>query len=128
MSLRILLEIVGFYLIWTGIFDAWKYHWQANAIRKLGTAKGQSRKFINCALHNDHIKIIYLTLSYFVYGRIDWFLIISSIIAIFTMTELWFVIYKYYPYRMRGCSNFKRPNIFLYTLNSIIPNKIRKRL
>jgi hypothetical protein len=127
-TLKQLLEIVGFYLIWTGFWDAWKYHWQSNSIKKIGIAKGHSRKFINVALHNDHMRTIYLILVYLVYGRLDWFLLSSSLVAIFTMTELWFVIYLYYPYRMRGCPNFKRPNILLYVINSLQPNRIRKRL
>lgn len=127
-ELKILLNILGLYLTLCGVGDAVKYHWQASAIRKEGVAKGHSRKFINMALHNDHVRIIYFIFFYLVNGFVDWYLFISAIIAVIFMTELWFVIYLYYPYRMRGCSNFKRPDLITYFINSLLPNHIRKRL
>jgi disulfide bond formation protein DsbB len=123
-----IVQILGYYMLITGFYDAYKYHWQHQAIKKVGIAKGHSRKFILAALHNDHIKIMYLFFSGLLYSRFDWFLISTSIIAVFYMTELFFTIYRFYPYRMRGCPNFKRPNLILYLINSIMPNRIRKRL
>jgi len=116
-------NILGVFLTITGIFDAIKYHWQTLSIRKIGLAKGHSRKFINAAILNDLTR-----LAYFILVKPDLYLLISSIVAIIYMLELYGTIYWLYPYRMRGCQNFKRPNIFIYTINSIIPNKIRKRL
>ena len=106
----------------TGFFDAYKYHWQCNAIRKVGLARGHSRKFINAAMLNDVIRFIYLIL------KPDIFLISSCVIAIVYMTELWVTIYKYYPYRYRGLYNFKRPSAFKYFINSLMPNDKRRRL
>ncbi len=126
--LQVLVTIFGIYMLFTGFLDAYKYHWQCQAIKKVKLAKGHSRKFINAAIHNDHIKIIYLLLVGLLNLKFDWFLIISGLIAIIYMTELFFVIYHYYPYRMRGCSNFKKPNVILYLINSLTPNSIRKKL
>jgi len=118
----ILKDALGGLLIVTSIFDALKYSIQARKIQKEKTAKSMSRRFINFALINDFVK--------FGYGIVisDWFIISSAILALICMIDLWYQIYWWYPYRMRGCSNFKRPNIFLYTWNSITPNKIRKHL
>lgn len=115
-------QIFGALLIFTSIFDAVKYSLQAHKIRKIKTAKAMSRKFINFALMNDIIKLLYGILIF------DWYIIISSVLALVCMIDLFYTIYLWYPYRMRGCSNFKRPNIFLYTINSILPNTIRKKL
>lgn len=119
---HIILSITGILLTITGIWDGYKYHWSASRIRKIGTAKGQSRKFINAALSNDIIRIIHCLILP------DWWLVLSSIFALIFMLEHWWAIYRFYPYRMRGCPNFKRPNIIMYLINSIIPNSIRKRL
>ena len=122
MSNILLKDIVGSILVVTSIFDAIKYTLQANKIRQTKNAKSQSRKFINFAIVNDIVK--------FSYGFIilDWFIIISSVLAIICMLDLWYTTYMYYPYKMRGCLNFKRPNIFIYLINSILPNRLRKRL
>jgi hypothetical protein len=126
--LVIIVQALGYYMLITGFYDAYKYHWQSQAIKKVKLARGHSRKFILAALHNDHIKILYLFFSGLLYSRFDWFLLSTGIIAVFYMTELFFTIYTLYPYRMRGCQHFKRPNIFLYLLNSILPNRLRKHL
>lgn len=115
-------DIVGGILVITGIFDAIKYTIQASKIRKEQTAKSMSRKFINFALLNDFVKLIYGLII------IDWFIIISSVLALICMFDLFFTIYWFYPYRKRGLINFKRPNIFVYIINSILPNQIRRRL
>jgi uncharacterized protein with PQ loop repeat len=115
-------EIFGGLLIITSIFDALKYSIQARKIQKAKTAKSISRKFINFALTNDFVKLAYGI----VIG--DLFIMASSVLALICMIDLWWQIYWFYPYRMRGCQNFKRPNLFFYTINSIIPNSLRKRL
>ena len=88
-----ILHITGIALTITGVFDAIKYHWSASAIRKAKTAKGQSRKFINAAIINDAIRIIHVILLP------DWYLMISSLIAIIFMLEHYVMVYKYYPYK-----------------------------
>jgi len=115
-------DIFGILLIVTSIFDAIKYSLQAAKIRHTKTAKSQSRKFINFAILNDIVKLIY--------GFVitDWFIIISSILAIGCMLDLWYTTFLYYPYRCRGLIGFKKPNLIFYFINSILPNRIRKRL
>jgi uncharacterized protein with PQ loop repeat len=115
-------EIFGGLLIITSILDAIKYSLQARKIKKEQTAKSMSRKFINFALTNDFVKLGYgIIIS-------DLFIVSSSVLALICMMDLWYQIYWWYPYKMRGCINFKRPNILLYLINSILPNRIRKRL
>jgi hypothetical protein len=118
----LLKDIIGGLLIITSIFDAIKYSLQARKIQRAKTAKSMSRKFINFALINDFVKLGYGIVIH------DLFIVFSAILALICMIDLWYQIYWWYPYRMRGCSNFKRPNILLYIINSILPNSIRKRL
>lgn len=115
-------DIFGCLLIITSIFDALKYSLQARRIQKVKSAKSMSRKFINFALTNDFVKLGYGCIIH------DLFIIFSSILALVCMLDLFWQIYWFYPYKMRGCINFHRPNILLYTINSILPNRIRKRL
>jgi hypothetical protein len=115
-------DIFGSLLIVTSIFDAVKYYWSAGKIIKVKTARGHSRKFLNAAIINDIVK--------FCYGLVilDIFIISSSILALITMGYNFYIVYKYYPYRCRGLDGFTRPNIFYYIINSLTPNRLRKRL
>jgi len=115
-------QIFGALLVFTSIFDAIKYSLQAYKIRKIKNAKAMSRKFINFAIMNDIVKLFYGIII------VDYYIIVSSLLALICMFDLFYSIYMWYPYRMRGCANFKKPNVFLYTINSILPNRIRKRL
>ena len=117
-----IITIVGILLTITGIFDSVKYHWSAQKIYRVKTAKGQSRKFINCAIFNDLIRIIYAILIK------DIYIFLASILALIFMIEHWYMVYLFYPYRQRGLLNFKRPNIVLYIINSLLLNSIKKRL
>jgi len=114
--------LFGTLLIFWGILDGLKYYIQGQKIRSHKSAKGQSRKFINIAVGSDMSRLIY---GIFI-G--DIFIISTSIVALVCMLFMWEQIRRWYPYKMRGCANFKRPNIFLYTINSILPNRIRRRL
>ena len=115
-------QVVGALLVFTSIFDALKYAVQANKIRKQQSAKGMSRRFTNWAISNDIVKLTYGIIL------IDIYIIASSFMALGCMFYLWIETYLWYPYKHRGLSNFKRPNILLYLINSIIPNSIRKHL
>jgi len=115
-------NLLGNLLIITSIFDAIKYTIQALKISKAKSAKNMSRRFINFAMMNDSVKLVYGVVIF------DWYIIISSILAMICMLHLWWEIYLYYTYKMRGCNNFSRPNILLYFINSLLPNRIRKRL
>ena len=115
-------DVFGVLLILTGLFDAFKYTLQAWKIQKVGTARAQSRKFVLMAIGNDLIKTIYSIVI------MDAYIFISSITAMLCMIHLWCVVYKYYPYRMRGMWNFKKPGLIKFTINAMIPNRIRERL
>ena len=115
-------QIFGGLLIATSIFDALKYSLQANKIRRVRTAKAMSRRFINWAMMNDIIKLAYGAIIF------DMYIVLSSVLALICMMDLWFTIYVYYPYKQRGLINFRRPNIIVYLINSILPNRIRKKL
>jgi hypothetical protein len=120
-----ILHITGILLTITGIFDAVKYHWSATAIRKTKTARGQSRKFINAALFNDLVRLVHCTLLP------DWYLVLSSALALIFMCEHWYIVYLYYPYKYYPRERkieLKRPNILRYLWNSFLPNRIRKHL
>ena len=121
-SLLTLKTIFGVLLILTGILDAGKYSLQAWKIQKVGTAKAQSRKFVLMAIGNDLIKTIYSVCI------LDIYIFLSSVLALVCMLHLWIIVYQLYPYRHRGLYNFRRPNILIFTLNAMIPNRIRKRL
>ena len=122
MNLTILKDSLGIILIFTGILDGWKYIWQAQGVIKARTAKGHSRKFLNAAIGNDLIKMLYAVCIR------DIFIFSTSVLALISMCYNYYIVYKFYPYRMRGCSNFRRPNILLFLINSALPNRIRKRL
>jgi len=115
-------DIIGFLLIITSVFDALKYIWNAKAIIRVGTAKGHSRKFINAAILNDLTKLTYGIII------LDLFIILSSILALITMSYLFYTIYIHYPYKYRNLLYFKRPRIWVYIINSILPNSLRKKL
>ena len=118
----IIFSISGILLTITGLCDGFKYHWSATAIRRAGTAKGRSRKFINAALINNLMRISHCILV----G--NYWVVLSSLFALVFMLEHWIVIYFYYPYKNRTQFGFKKPNLFLYLINSLLPNKLRKRL
>lgn len=122
IELLTLKNIVGAFLIGAGILDAIKYLWHITAIKKAKTAGGHSRKFANAAITQDLVKLVY--------GFVikDIYIIISTLAALITMAMYFYTIYMYYPYRNRKRSNFKRPNLLIYTINSLIPNTIRKHL
>ncbi len=122
MGLKIIVNILGGLLIITSIFDALKYTIQAHKINRNKSAKGFSRRFINWAICNDIVKLLYGI------GIFDFYIIASSILALVCMIHLWFVIYWWYPYKRRGLKNFKRPSMLTYLINSWIPNNLRERL
>jgi len=122
MNLQLWQEIFGWLLMLTGVLDALKYSLQARKIWKAQSSKNISRRFINWAIVNDVVRIGYGVVL------VDWYIILSSLLALVCMIDMFLAQYWWYPYRCRYLINFKRPNIFLYTINSILPNQIRKRL
>jgi uncharacterized protein with PQ loop repeat len=122
MEHKLLVNIIGVLLVITSILDALKYEVQARKIIQAKSSKNMSRRFINWALLNDLVKLVY--------GSIicDFYIIFTSVLSLITMCHMWYAQYKFYPFKHRGLLNFKRPNIFIYLINSILPNRLRKRL
>jgi fatty acid desaturase len=114
--------ILGIALIISGLMNGIRYRWSALKIKEVKTAKGHSRKSMLTAVLDDAIKLLYGIVL------LDINLISSASICLVFMVYKSIIIYLYYPYRMRGCANFKRPPIVLYFINSILPNRIRRRL
>lgn len=119
---ELLVEILGWAMVFTGIFDAVKYSIQAMKLAKVGTSEGQSRKFMVFAIGNDIVKILYSV------AKEDIYIFLSSALAMACMFHLWYFIYKYYPYKYRNLKNFKRPSLWKFTLNACIPNNRREHL
>jgi hypothetical protein len=118
----ILFNILGFFVVVFGVLDGLKYHWLAESIKKAKTARGQSRKFVNAAIGKDLVLFAYLAF------KPDWYLILMTFIGFIFTVELLFTIYNFYPYRYRNLLNFKKPNFFIYLINSLQLNCFRKRL
>lgn len=114
--------VVGSLLVITGIGDAIKYEIQARKISKTCSSANMSRIFTNLAILSDVTKVIYALIIH------DFYILSISILALFCMIHLFWVTYLYYPYKFRKLKNFKRPNLFLYIINSLLPNSIRKHL
>jgi hypothetical protein len=115
-------KFVGLGLIISGIYDGYKYHWLACAIRKVGTAKGQSRKFANAAIVKDLFIFAYMILKF------DLYILLMTFVGFVFTIEVLITIYYFYPYKYRNLLNFKRPSFWKYFINSCQPNKTRKRL
>jgi hypothetical protein len=118
----IIQNIAGIILLFLGFADGYKYIIQAKKIRDAKIAKGQSRMFINIAWIVDLGKIICGIIV------MEKWLVLTNIIGFICVMYLFFITYKYYPYKNRGLCHFKKPSILLYTLNSWLPNRLRKRL
>ena len=113
----------GIGLIIARFYDGYKYHKQTQKIKQVKLSRGHSRDFGNIALGVDGYMLLY-----FIYKTWDICMVISTIIMLLFVGEYWLTVYLHYPYRMRGCPNFKRPNVWQYFLNSIQSDKFRKRL
>jgi len=116
-------EIAGVVFVVWGIIDAIKYHLQASKIRKVRSGREHSRMFLNMAIGNDIYRFVY-----FWYINRDLYVLFTALLAIVFMVEYWWALYLYYPYRYRNLNGFKRPNILIYLINSLLPNSIRRRL
>jgi len=115
--------IAGYVFIAWGIIDAIKYHLQAARIRKVKSGKEHSRMFLNMAIGNDLYRLLY-----FWFVNKDFYVLATALLAIVFMLEYWWELYLYYPYRNRTKCNFKRPDIFTYIVNSLLPNHLRRHL
>jgi len=119
----ILLQILRYSLFIMGIWDAYKYKLMSNKIAKLKSSKEHSRTFLNGSIFYRILLWLYAWLV-----LDDWVLTWTCTFALYTLLEAFYTMYNHYPYKTRGFSNFKRPSLWVYTINSLIPNKWRKRL
>ena len=121
--MEILTEILRYSLFIMGVWDSFKYKIMSNKMAKLKSGKEHSRTFLNGS-------IIYRVLLWLYAWLIlkDWVITWTCVIALFTLAEAWYTLYIFYPYKTRGFKNFKRPSIWKYFWNSILPNHVRTRL
>ena len=121
--MELLIDILRYSLFAMGIWDAYKYKIMSNKIAKLKSSKEHSRTFLNGS-------IIYRVLLWLYAWLVldDWVITWTCVIALVTLIEAWYIFYLHYPYKTRGFANFKRPSIWKYFWNSILPNHIRRRL
>ena len=120
---NILIDILRYSLFGMGIWDAYKYKIMSNKIAKLKSSREHSRTFLNGS-------IIYRILLW-LYAWVvleDWVITWTCVIALFTLLEAFVIMYNHYPYKGRGLKNWKKPSLLKYTINSLLPNHIRKRL
>ena len=120
---NILIEILRWTVFLISLLDCWKYKIISNKISRLKSSREHSRTFLNISIVYRILLLIY---SFFILK--DWVLIYSCLFALYTLAEAFYYVYYWYPYRMRGCKNFKRPSIWKYFWNSILPNHVRTRL
>lgn len=115
--------IFSIFVFIAGLMDAFKQRFLTKKVLRYKSSKGTSRLFINYGI----IHKVLLTIWAIFYLH-DWVVSISSLVALYTTIELWWVVYLNYDYIGRGRFGFKRPNILYYIYNSFLPNKIAKRL
>lgn len=120
---EILIEILKYTVLITGIFDAYKYRLQAIKIGRLKSSGQISRLSLLYAMGHRIPLLLYVWLV-----LQDKILIIISGVALYTMFEAFYYTWNYYPYRERGLKNFKKPSIFKFIKDTLEPNKYGKRL
>lgn len=121
--MNILTEILRWSLLIMSIFDSYKYKIISNKIARLKSSREHSRTFLNVSIIYRMLLLLY---SFLILK--DWVINVSCLIALYTLVEAFYMIYIHYPYRMRGCKNFKKPSLWKYTCNSLYPNHLRERL
>ena len=117
------IDIFGWVLIYVRFLDGWTYKLLADKIKKIKLSNGHSRKAANL-----HILIDLIMVIYFIFHTHDIYMAIAMVINTGFVVYYWNIIRIFYPYRMRGCLNFSRPSILVYLVNSLMPNKFRKKL
>lgn len=120
---NILINLLKGAVLILGFMDAYKYKLLAQKVSRLKASGQISRAFLVWSILNRLVLLIYVWL--FLNDKI---LITTSLIALYTMFEAFYYTYIYYPYRLRGLKNFKRPSIFIFTKDIFFPNKHGKRL
>lgn len=115
-------KVVQFLVLIAGVADAYKYSRLRQKIMRTKSSRDVSRMFSFIAIVCDIILV-----AYTLFIR-DPFLIFVRSIALYTTIDLYYFIYYFYPFKMRKLDNFKRPSLWIFILNTLEPNHIRKRL
>ena len=115
-------NIIQFLLIWAGIADAYKYGRLRQKIVRIKSSRSVSRMFSLIAIICDIIFVLYVLIIK------DPFLIFVRGLALYTTVDLYYHVYLYYPFKTRNLNNFKRPNLWIFLLNTLEPNSTRQRL
>lgn len=121
--MELVIEILRWAVFITGALDAYKYKFLVQKISRLKSSREISRKFINVSI----LKNLVLLVASVTYLN-DWAVMWACIISLYTGCEAFYYVYLYYPYKTRGLKNFKRPPLWKYLWNSLLPNDIRERL
>lgn len=121
--MNILVEILRWSLLIMSILDSYKYKLISNKIARLKSSREHSRTFLNVSLI---YRLLLLTYSFFILK--DWVINVSCLVALYTLGEAFMTMYNHYPYHKRGLKNFKKPSLWCYIINSLIPNHLRKHL
>ena len=115
-------NIIQFLLIWAGFADAYKYSRLRQKIVRVKSSRSVSRMFSLIAIICDIIFVLYVLIIK------DPFLIFVRGLALYTTVDLYYHVYLYYPFKTRNLNNFKRPNLWIFLLNTLEPNSTRQRL
>ena len=116
----------GWGIIIARFYDGYKYRMNSRKIKKLKSAEGHSRDFGNTALAVD----IFM-LGYFIFKNYDPYMIFSCIVCILFVLEYWVTLYIYYPYQTYPkiiTKTIKRPNVWIYFVNSLQNDKTKHHL
>jgi uncharacterized protein with PQ loop repeat len=122
MSHQLWINIVGCIFCITGILDAFKYLLQGHKIQTMKSAQTISRQFLNFAIGNDIVKLLYGILIW------DFYVTFTSVLALVAMIYMWWEVYVYYPYTTYPKNGQDRPPLMLYIWNSLLSNRIRPHL
>lgn len=114
--------ILGYLLIIFGLLDGTKYISFGHKIRKVKSSKAYSRKGMNFAWINCFVTVLYGV--YIMDNYLAW----SRIFILLAITYCWVEIYNFYNFRNRGLIHFKKPSIWVYLCNSMLPNRYRRHL
>lgn len=114
--------LLGVLVLIAGIFDAYKYRRQTQKLRRNKSSRNISRMFVFIAIICDVVIVLYTVVIK------DPILITIRALSLYTMCELYYNVWKFYPYKNKKKRKFKRPNLIIFVWNTLLPNNIRRHL
>ena len=123
MSEYLWMEVLKYAVLYTGILDSYKYKLMTQKVSRLKASGQISRKFLVWSIINRVVLLLYVWLK-----LNDWVLILTSIIALYTMLEAFYYVYEFYPYRNRGLKNFRKPSMWVFIKDIFSKHTYGKRL